>query len=111
MGQQTTAKTAALTEVNRRILDAALDSITQEQEWEFFCECGNPDCHEHVELTIHAYSVLHDGGGSVLAAGHGLSQIERSRRLRSDADALRRQARHQARRAKRNLDELSGPPS
>ena len=103
MGDEGVSKTALLTEVNLRVLEAALDSVTQEQEWEFFCECGNPDCHEHVELTIHAYGVIHDGGGAVLAPGHGLSQIERARRLSADADALRRQAEHQVRRARKNL--------
>ena len=105
MGEEHAAKTAMLTEVNRRVLEAARDSITEEQEWEFFCECGDPECHEYVELTIHAYSVLHDGGGAVLAPGHRLSQVERARRLREDADALRRQAEHQVRRALRNLGE------
>jgi hypothetical protein len=105
MGEQRGAKTAVLTEVNQRVLGAALDSIAKEQEWEFFCECGAPECHEYVKLTVHAYGVLHDGGGAVLAAGHGLSQLERARRLREDADALRRQAKHQVRRAKRNLGE------
>lgn len=33
-------KTLALTEVNTHILDAARDSISEEQEREFFCECG-----------------------------------------------------------------------
>jgi hypothetical protein len=56
-------KTQALTEVNRHILDAARDSVSGEQEWEFFCECGGRDCNEHVKLTIDAYVALHDGGG------------------------------------------------
>lgn len=88
MGERHASKTAMLSEVNQRVLEAALDSVTEEQEWEFFCECGNADCHEHVKLTIHAYTVLHDGGGAVLAPGHGLSQAERARRLRDDADAF-----------------------
>jgi hypothetical protein len=103
MSERHASKTAVLSEVNQRVLEAALDSITEEQEWEFFCECGNADCHQHVKLTVHAYSVLHDGGRAVLAAGHGLSPFERARRLREDADALRRQAEHQVRRAKRNV--------
>lgn len=102
MNKERRFKTLALTEVNTHILDAARDSITHEQEWEFFCECGQPDCHEHVLLTIDAYGALHDGGGAVLAPGHRLSQVERARRLVRDAEALQAQAKHQVRRAKWN---------
>ena len=74
-------KTAALTEVNSHILRAARDSLGDAQEeWGFFCECGHEDCHEHVKLTLGAYSALHDGGGAVLAGGHRADQLERVRR-------------------------------
>jgi len=92
-------KSLALTEVNTHILEAARESVSQEQEWEFFCECGRPDCHEHVELTLDAYIALHDGGRAVLAKGHRLSQVERAHGLQADAEALRRQAQHQLQRA------------
>ncbi|HZD88230.1 MAG TPA: hypothetical protein VE088_09515 [Gaiellaceae bacterium] len=101
MGKQRALKTAALSEVNGHILRAARDSVTQEQEWEFLCECGRPNCHEHVMLTIDAYSGLHDGGGAVLAPGHRVSHVARAWRLVTDAEALVRQARQQIRRAKR----------
>lgn len=100
-----TLKTATLAEVNQGILSVAQDSIDEEQDWEFFCECGHKDCHEYVSLTLEAYAAIHDGGGAVLAEGHRLSQVERARRLREDAEALRRQAEHQIKRAKKHLRE------
>lgn len=98
-----TLKTTALTEVNRNILEIARGSKSGETAWEFFCECGRPDCHAHVELTLEAYAALHDAGAPVLADGHEPSQVERARRLGADAEALRRRAGHQTARAKRNL--------
>jgi hypothetical protein len=95
-------KVLALTVVNEHILDAARESIAEEPDWEFFCECGNSGCHEHVMLTLDGYIALHDSGEAVLAAGHRLSQVERARALRSDAKALRAQAEHQVRRAKKS---------
>jgi hypothetical protein len=103
MGNECVFKTAALTEVNLHILDAARDSIGEGQEWEFFCECGHADCHEHVELTLDAYVSLHDGGDAVLADGHQVSQVERANRLGDDNKALKAQAEHQVKRAKKNL--------
>jgi hypothetical protein len=101
MGNGRVFKTSALTDVNRHILDVARESISAEQEWEFFCECGRPDCEERIALTLAAYVALYDSGRPVLAHGHRLSQVERARRLREDAEALRNQAEHQVRRAKR----------
>jgi hypothetical protein len=94
-------KTSALTDVNRHILDVARDSVSTKQEWEFFCECGRPDCDEHIMLTLAAYVALSDSGRPVLADGHRLSQAERARRLHEKAEALRRQAEHPVRRAKK----------
>lgn len=98
-------KALALSEVNRHILDAARDSIGEEQEWEFFCECGRDDCHEYVLLTLDRYVALHDGGGVVLAPGHRLDQVEQARRLVSESEALRAEAEHQGKRAITNLGE------
>lgn len=95
-------KTEALAEVNGHILDVAQESISDELEWEFFCECGQDACQEHVMLTLDTYVALRDGGGAVLAQGHQRSQVERARRLREDAEALSRQAEHQVKRAKKN---------
>lgn len=109
MDGRRTPKTAALAKVNQGILEVARDSIAEEQEWEFFCECGREDCHEYVALTVDAYAALHDGGGTVLAPGHRLSQVGRARRLRDDAEALARQAEQQVERAKRNARDRGGP--
>jgi hypothetical protein len=104
-----TFKTLALTEVNAHILDTARDSIAEEQEWEFFCECGELACHEHVELTIEAYIALQGRGDPVLAPGHHLSHAQRARRVRQAAQAvreeslaLRAQAGQQTQRAAKN---------
>jgi hypothetical protein len=103
-------KSATLWEVNRGIREVGRDSIDEEQEWEFFCECGQEDCHEYVSLTVDAYSALHDSGGVVLAPDHRPSQFERAKRLREEAEALTRQAAHQVRRALRNLDSVGDVP-
>ena len=60
-------------------------------------------------LTLDAYMGLHDGGGEVLADGHRPNHLERARRVRSEAEALRRQAVHQIKRAKRLLRDRKGP--
>ncbi|HEU5245442.1 MAG TPA: hypothetical protein VFU33_13680 [Gaiellaceae bacterium] len=94
---------ATLAAANEHILLHVRDSDDGEQEWEFLCECGTEGCHERVLLTIDAYIALRDCGEAVLAEGHRPSQVERARRLREDAEAVRRQASHQANRAKNNL--------
>ena len=96
------AKSAALSEVNRNILVAARQSISEEQEWEFFCECGLSECDARVKLTIAAYSLLHDRGGAVLASGHTMSRLERAKQLGDDAESLRSQAQLQVEPAKKN---------
>lgn len=102
MSQERASKTAALTKVNGHVLSVACELVADDQQWAFFCECGRPDCREYVNLTLAAYSSIRDGGGAVLARGHRLSQVERARRLRDEAEALRRQAEHQVKRARRN---------
>jgi hypothetical protein len=77
--------------------------VDQEQEWEFFCECGRYGCDKRVKLTVAAYRALHDDGCFVLAPGHQPSERERSRQLREEAKALRAQAELQTKRAKKNL--------
>ena len=108
MSSEPSTRAAVLTEVNRRILDTttgSLGSRDQDEEWEFFCECGRPDCEERVKLTVAAHSALDDGQSAVLAPGHRLSQIERARRLMEVSKALRAQAEQQVKRAKKNLGE------
>jgi hypothetical protein len=112
MGTKRTFKTGALAEVNEHILSAARDSISQEQTWDFFCECGREGCAELVQLTTGVYVSLRDRGDAVLAPGHRLSRAERARRqareLREDSEALRAQAEHQVRRAKKTQSDASG---
>lgn len=76
------------------------------EEWEFICECGCSDCAEHVPLGLTAYDHLRQTGQPVLAEGHPLARARRARddarAAQQDAAALRAQARHQLRRAKRN---------
>ena len=98
------SKVEALAEVNENILRSVRDSAEGSLEWEFFCECGEKNCHERVFLTLEAYIGVHDHGGIVLAEGHRPSQVGRARRLRDDAEALKRQAAHQIKRALRNVD-------
>ena len=75
-------KTAALTEVNDHILDFASESASIETDWDFFCECGELNCHSLVRLTINEYMDVRDSASAVLAQGHELSDDDRSMRLR-----------------------------
>ena len=92
------SRSATLTNFNANILGVVRWDVSSDDLWNFFCECGRADCHEHVSLTIVAYGALRDqdGDGTVLAPGHELSHAERARRealrLRDDATALRAQA-------------------
>jgi rubrerythrin len=76
-------------------------------DWDFRCECGTPECHEVVSLTVDEYELLRASRSPILAEGHEPSRIrvarEVSRGLRDDAAALREQAHLQAERARRNL--------
>lgn len=72
-------KTAALTEINSGIVAVARESVAHDEAWDFFCECGRPDCDARVPLTIAAYVALRDGDGDVLAPGHHRSRAERAR--------------------------------
>ncbi|MFL5830175.1 MAG: response regulator transcription factor [Solirubrobacteraceae bacterium] len=69
-GVRLAGRSAALAEVNQGILEVACDSRFEEQAWDFFCECGEEECHEYVLLAVDAYVRLHDSGGAVLADGH-----------------------------------------
>jgi hypothetical protein len=79
------------------------DSSTGERGWEFACECGRRECSESVFLTLDAYAERRDAGHAVLAEGHPVNQIAVSRRLVEAARALRAQAEHQVRQARKNL--------
>lgn len=103
MGKRDATKGQLLAQVNVSIRDLAVGSESAPAEWEFFCECGDPDCHEQVLLTLESFGAIHDQGFAVLAAGHRVNQPARAARLRREAQALRAQAEHQLRRARRNL--------
>lgn len=93
MSEEQQFKAAALGEVNSHILETARDSIgDQQEEWEFFCECGHTDCQAHVELTLDKYTALRDQGGAVLAPGHTPDPLQQARGVREDAQALRAEA-------------------
>lgn len=83
-------KTAALTEVNDHILDFASESASIETDWDFFCECGEPNCHSLVRLTINEYMDVRDSASAVLAQGYELSHDDRSTRLRDGSVLIRR---------------------
>jgi hypothetical protein len=62
-----------LHEVNAHVHEAAkrFEGVGPEQEqWEFRCECGAPDCRIAVSLTLAEYEALRAGGRPVLAPGH-----------------------------------------
>ena len=92
MKEQRASKQAALAEVNLRIREAVGDSLGEEQEWEFFCECGSDECREHVRLTLDEYSALHDDGCAVVAPSHQLHLREQTKSTREESRALRAEA-------------------
>jgi predicted DNA-binding protein (UPF0251 family) len=94
---------AGRTEPRESALRHVRDQAGGVQEWEFMCECGHDSCQETVFLTLDEFEALRDSRGAVLAEGHEVSQVARARLLRSAAQALRAQAEHQVRRAKKNL--------
>ena len=94
---------ARWTEIHEHALRHVRDEDGGVQEWEFMCECGHESCHQTVFLTLDAFEALRDCGQAVLAGGHEVSPVARARRTRSATRALRAQAEHQVRRAKKNL--------
>jgi hypothetical protein len=97
-------------ELNRQVRMAVKRfdlSDTEAETWSFLCECGDDGCQEWVTLPVEGYEALQRADQPILAPGHSLSPSQRSRRqarrLRDDSKALRAQAEHQLKRAKRNL--------
>lgn len=83
----------------------------REEEWEFFCECGDSDCSEMVRLRTDAFDRLSGSrDGRVLADGHPLSRARAARELARDlhesARALRAQAEHAVERGRRRRRRL-----
>lgn len=96
-----------LAEVNARVRELAASQSGGAEEWDFRCECGEPDCREVVSLTVAGYEQLRRSRSPILADGHEQCRIQLTRELpaelREEAAALREQARLQAERAHRNL--------
>ena len=75
-------------EVNERIEDTATRLASRDdEEWEYLCECGDPNCTERVKLTRAEYKVVRsDPRRFVLAPGHVDAQIEHV--VRADAERV-----------------------
>ena len=103
------AKQEVLLELNVRVHDAARrfeDNESEQNLWDFTCECGAPDCRVPVSLKLAEYEALRAAQQPVLADGHETQRSAKAREhaeeLRSDAEALKAQAELQQRRAERN---------
>jgi hypothetical protein len=94
---------ASKSEANEELLHLVREEVSGPHEWDFMCECGEESCHESVLLPLADFVALRDRGEAVLAPGHRVSPVAHARRLRSATQALRAQAEHQVRRAKKNL--------
>jgi rubrerythrin len=97
-----------LAEVNARVRELADPLSRRTDKCDFCCECGEPDCHEVVALSLAEYELLRATHSPILAEGHALCRIRAAREvsseLREESLALRQQAQVQAERARRNLD-------
>lgn len=88
--------------VNERIRDGALRLSLQGEaglpgdRWEFLCECGDPECKEHVALPLAEFERLLTEGEPVLAEAHtvrrAIAACRRSAELQQDSAALTAQA-------------------
>jgi hypothetical protein len=60
-------------DVNRniRLLATEVDP-DDSSNWEFICECGDPDCTERVDLPLARYDELKHAEVALLAPGHPL---------------------------------------
>jgi hypothetical protein len=107
--EQQRAKQDVLLELNARVHDAAKqfeDSDSEQNLWDFTCECGAPDCRVPVSLKLAEYEALRAAKQPVLADGHETQRPAKAREhaeeLRAEAEALKAQAELQQQRAKRN---------
>jgi hypothetical protein len=84
----------------------------EEDTWDFLCECGAAECKEWVTMAVSEYTQLQRRRIPILAPGHSLDQVQRTRRMArrrvEEAQALRAQAEHQLKRARRNLEKTDG---
>jgi hypothetical protein len=64
-------------EVNERIEEIAADRTDGDHQYEFVCECANPDCTLHISMTIGQYEAVRaEGARFAVAKGHALPEIE-----------------------------------
>ena len=87
---------------------ARLIAVEPELSWQFRCECGAPDCEAMVAVTLPEFDALQVMGAPVLAEEHAVGRAalarRKARQLRDGASALREQAKHQQRRARKHVD-------
>jgi len=84
-----------------------LDATARGSRLTVRCACGSPGCTETVSLPASAHEALRRRNRPVLAPGHWPGRPHEARRSAAasveDAQALKAQADHQVRRARRNL--------
>jgi rubrerythrin len=64
--------------------------------WDFVCECDDPDCNRHLELTLALCDAVRGAGGEVKATDHGPAldgRVARARDARARALIVREEAR------------------
>ena len=98
-GEGIPAMPELLVEVNGRARELG-DADVSGDGWGFVCECGTPGCEEVVSPSPRAYEVVRVGGAPICSA----ATRARAKELRDDSAALRGEARHQARRARRAVE-------
>jgi hypothetical protein len=103
------AKQDVLLELNARVHDAARrfeETDSEQNLWDFTCECGEPDCRVPVSLTLVQYEALRAAERPILSDGHETQRPAKAREhaeeLLADAAALKAQAELQQKRAERN---------
>jgi rubrerythrin len=101
-------------EANDRIRDWARSAAPHDaSKWEFVCECGEPGCTDHVEMTLALYDQARRAHAGVLARGHVRRRAQATRRqssqLRKEAQAVRNQAEQQIRRSEHLRSTRFGP--
>lgn len=96
------ARQLARVELNREIRSVAADAA---EEYEFVCECGEPGCEAHLQLSLLLFDSLERDGVGLLAEGHQVSVARAARRnardLRESARALQGRSHLQVDRSRR----------
>jgi len=85
LADRRTESSATRRELNRNVRMAVKRfdlSGTDEETWDFLCECGLDDCQEWVTLQVTEYESLQRMAEPILAPGHTLTEDEKARKLR-----------------------------